>query len=310
MKTNHVSVLGAGAWGQALARAFQRAGREVTLWGRDVSRLAAMDNIRLTGDLAQVIHAPVFVLAVPAQALRQVAEGLGAILPPGRALVSAAKGIERQTGLFTTEVMADAMGMAAHRYGVLSGPSFAVDVSAGLPTAIVLAMLDGLEAQALSAFLGSPGFRLYHSQDVRGVEIGGAAKNVLAIAAGIVTGLKLGESARAAIIARGFAELRRFAAGYGAKPETLMGLSGLGDLLLTASSPQSRNFAYGLALGQGAERPEKLAEGAFTAAILNEMARARNVDMPIVASVTAILAGQVSVAEAVQGLMTRPFREE
>lgn len=310
MKGNIVCVLGAGAWGQALARAFVRAGRDVTLWGRDVTRLAPIGNIRLTADLMQVIHAPVLVLAVPAQALRQVAEALGPLLPPGRAVISAAKGIERQTGQFTTEVMADAMGMAAHRYGVLSGPSFAVDVSAGLPTAIVLAMQDGVDAQALCAFLGSPGFRLYHSQDVRGVEIGGAAKNVLAIAAGIVTGLHLGESARAAIIARGFAELRRFASGYGAKPETLMGLSGLGDLLLTASSPQSRNFAYGLALGQSAQRPEKLAEGAFTAAILDEMARARGIEMPIVASVTAILEGQVSVADAVQGLMTRPFREE
>lgn len=307
---NSVSVIGAGAWGQALALAFHRAGRDVTLWGRDVSKVDLKAPIRLTADLREGLHAPVLVLAVPCQALRQVAEALGLLLLSSRAVLSAAKGIERQSGQFVTEVMADSMGMAAHRYGVLSGPSFAVDVAAGLPTAIVLAMLDGGDAQALCAFLGSPHFRLYHSQDVRGVEIGGAAKNVLAIAAGIITGLGLGESARAAMIARGFAELRHFAQAYGAKPETLMGLSGLGDLLLTASSAQSRNFAYGLALGQGKQKPDHLAEGAYTAAILDEMARARGVDMPIVASVTAVLSGKINGAEAVRQLMARPFREE
>jgi glycerol-3-phosphate dehydrogenase (NAD(P)+) len=198
--------------------------------------------------------------------------------------------MERGSGQFVTEVMADELG--AQRFGVLSGPSFAENIARGLPTAVSLAMTDAMDAQALAAHLGSTGFRIYHTSDVRGVEIGGAAKNVLAIAAGIVAGLGLGESARA----------------------TLMGLSGLGDLLLTASSTQSRNFSLGLALGQGKALAEaaggKLAEGAFTAAALDDMARARGIDMPISAGVRAILDGKLGVRDAVAALMARPFREE
>lgn len=328
MNSNRVSVLGAGAFGTALALAFARAGRDVTLWGRDGERMAGMAESRLCGealpgvaledrvapvsDLAAAAAAPVLVIAVPAQALRQVSEALALLITPGHAVISAAKGIEQGSGHFVTEVMADELG--AQRFGVLSGPSFAHDIARGLPTAVSLAMPDATDAGVIAAHLGSPGFRIYHSNDVRGVEIGGAAKNVLAIAAGIVAGLGLGESARAAIVTRGFAELRRFAASFGARPETLMGLSGLGDLLLTASSTQSRNFSLGLALGQGRPLAEasggKLAEGAYTAAALDDMARARRIDMPIVAGVRAILDGQLGVRDAVGALMARPFREE
>jgi glycerol-3-phosphate dehydrogenase (NAD(P)+) len=202
----------------------------------------------------------------------------------------------------------------------LSGPSFAMDVGKGLPTAISLAMCESEQAQEMARRLSSAGLRLYHTSDCRGVEIGGAAKNVLAIAAGIVAGMGLGESARAAMIARGFAELRRFASAFGANPETLMGLSGLGDLLLTASSTQSRNFSLGLGLGAGKSLSEamgagtmgvaKLAEGAFTASILAKMACDRDVDMPIVQAVTQVLDGRVSVTDSVRDLMARPLRSE
>lgn len=326
--TNRVAVLGAGAFGTALALAFARAGRDVTLWGRDAVRMERMARSRLcevalpgflldpritpVADLGAVADVPVIVLAMPAQALRAVCEALALVLSPGHAVIAAAKGMEQGTGQFVTEVMADELG--PQRFGVLSGPSFAEDIARGLPTAVSLAMVEGIDAQALAAHLGSTGFRIYHSTDVRGVEIGGAAKNVLAIAAGIVVGLGLGESARAAIVTRGFAELRRFALSLGARAETLMGLSGLGDLLLTASSAQSRNFTLGLALAQGKALQEasggKLAEGAFTAAALDDMARARGIDMPIASGVRAILDGKLDVKDAVAALMARPFREE
>lgn len=328
MTTNTVAVIGAGAFGTALALAFARAGRDVMLWGRDSARMAEMAATRTCGsalpgialearitplsDLARIAEAPVCVLGVPTQALREVCEALALVLPQGRAVISAAKGIEQRTGEFVTEIMSDTLG--PHRFGVLSGPSFASDIGKGLPTAVSLAMREAQDAQAIAAFLGSPGFRIYHSTDLRGVEIGGAAKNVLAIAAGIIVGMGLGESARAAMIARGFAELRQFAAAFGARPETLMGLSGLGDLLLTASSAQSRNFSLGIGLGAGKPVAEaaggKLAEGAFTAPILHQMAGARGIDMPIVAGVSAILAGKLTAPDAVRALMARPFREE
>ncbi|MFY8112903.1 MAG: NAD(P)H-dependent glycerol-3-phosphate dehydrogenase [Rhabdaerophilum sp.] len=329
MKGNQVSIIGAGAFGSALAMAFRHAGREVTLWGRDSAAMAALEasrdltalfpgislpeGIRATADLRQTAAAGVIVIAVPTQALRQAAEALALVLPPGRAVISAAKGIEQRTGAFATEILAEILG--PHRFGILSGPSFAADIARGLPTAVSLAMADATDAEALGHFLSSPGLRLYHTTDIRGVEIGGAAKNVLAIAAGIVAGLGLGDSARAAMITRGFAELQRFARAYGARPETLMGLSGLGDLVLTASSPQSRNYGLGLALGQGrapreALRSGKLAEGAFTAAILAETAKARGLEMPIVDAVTAILDERLSVSDAVRHLMSRPLKGE
>jgi glycerol-3-phosphate dehydrogenase (NAD(P)+) len=196
---------------------------------------------------------------------------------------------------------------------ILSGPSFAADVARRLPTAVTLAASDGTLAGELAQAIGSAGFRPYHSTDMRGVEIGGAAKNVLAIAAGVVTGRGLGASAQAALTTRGFAELVRFGRAYGAKPETMMGLSGLGDLLLTCSSPQSRNFSFGINLGRG-QKPDDihggLAEGVFTAPVLLEMARERTVDMPISSAVAALLDGTMSVDAAIDSLLTRPLKAE
>jgi glycerol-3-phosphate dehydrogenase (NAD(P)+) len=209
-----------------------------------------------------------------------------------------------------TEVIAQSS--AAALPAILSGPSFAADVARGLPAAVTLAAADETMAAALARALGSATLRPYHSSDVRGVEIGGAAKNVLAIAAGIVAGRGLGASAAAAVVTRGFAELFRFGRAFGARPETLTGLSGLGDLILTCSSAQSRNYSFGIALGKGdpAGAGGKLAEGIFTAPVLLEMANEKGIEMPVAAAVVAILAGRASVDEATEALMTRPFRAE
>ncbi len=322
-----IGVVGAGSWGAALALAAARAGREVVLWARDEDTVAAIratreaprlpsvtlpGSVRATASLADLAQARALVLAVPTQALRQVCEGLALAVPAGLPAISAAKGIEQGSDLFTTDIIADAFPGSVP--AILSGPSFAADVGRGLPTAVTLAAVDPYLAQALAEALSSAAFRIYHSADPRGVEIGGAAKNVLAIAAGIAVGLGYGESARAALVARGFAELRRFGAAYGASPETLMGLSGLGDLVLSCSSAQSRNFSFGLALGQGRALAEasggNLAEGAFTAGALAEMAQARGVEMPIAQAIADIIAGRGGVREAVAGLLSRPIRAE
>jgi len=322
-----IGVVGAGAYGAALALAAARAGRKVLLWARDEATVTAIERTRRAPRLADVslpdavlptaslpalIAADALLVTVPTQNLRQACETLAAALPAGRPVISAAKGIEQKTGLFTTQVIAEAFPGALP--AILSGPSFAADIGRGLPTAVTLAAGDPDLAQALAEALSSPAFRIYHSADPRGVEIGGAAKNVLAIAAGIAIGLGYGESARAALVARGFAELRRFGEAYGAQPETLMGLSGLGDLVLSCASAQSRNFSFGLALGEGRSVAEaaggKLAEGAFTASILAQMARERGIEMPIAEAVSAIIAGDSEVRHAVTSLLARPLRGE
>ena len=250
-------------------------------------------------------------MVVPAQAVRSAAKALSPLLAARTPVIVCAKGIERGTKKFMTEVIAECAPNAVP--AILSGPSFAADVARGLPTAVTLASRDCKIASQLAQAIGSASFRPYHSTDVRGVEIGGAAKNVLAIAAGIVAGRGLGASAAAALTTRGFAELTRFGKAYGAKAETMMGLSGLGDLLLTCSSPQSRNFSFGVALGRGQRPPEihgGLAEGVFTAPVLLEMARDRGVEMPISTAVAALLAERMSVDAAIESLLTRPFRAE
>jgi glycerol-3-phosphate dehydrogenase (NAD(P)+) len=325
---DRISVLGGGAWGTALAQTCARAGRAVTLWEHDPVNATALiearesrflpgvrvdDRVRITRDLAEAARAEAILLVVPAQAVRPVATALSALIAPGTPLIVCAKGIEAGTHCFMTEVIAACAPAAVP--AILSGPSFAADVARGLPTAVTLAAADGELAAALTQAIGSASFRPYHSTDVRGVEIGGAAKNVLAIASGIVTGRGLGASAAAALTARGFAELMRFGRAFGVQPETLTGLSGLGDLILTCSSAQSRNFSLGVALGKG-EAPEhalrgsKLAEGAFTAAVLVEMAAARGIDMPISAAVDAVLGARLSIDDAMESLLTRPFRAE
>jgi len=323
MSFDRIAVIGAGAWGAALANLAARAGRDVTLWARDAATVAAMtatresprlpgvrldDRVAATGAIADVAHAQAVLLAVPAQELRVAAIGLASHIKKDVPVVACAKGIERGTRQFMTEVIGETLPRAVP--AILSGPSFALDVARGLPTAITLGCVDEQIAAALAHALGSPTFRPYHATDVRGIEIGGAAKNVLAIAAGIVQGRRLGASATAALITRGFAELSRFGRAFGARPETLTGLSGLGDLVLTCSSPQSRNFSLGVALGEGHAPDGKLAEGAFTAAVLTEMAREKSVEMPIAVAVTAVLDGKLSIDGAIESLLTRPFRAE
>jgi len=328
MIAERIAVVGAGAWGTALANVIARSGRAVTLLARDAAAAGAMaaagESPRLPGipiDKRVAIAAltesrpegDAILMVVPAQALRRTVASLSKTIPPGTPVVTCAKGIERATRRFMTEIIAECAPQAVP--AILSGPSFAVDVARGLPTAVTLAAAAGQVAQMLSRSLGSATFRPYHSTDVRGVEIGGAAKNVLAIAAGIVSGRKLGASAAAALVTRGFAELVRFGRAYGAQPETLTGLSGLGDLILTCNSPQSRNFSLGVALGQGgdldaARGSGHLAEGAFTASVLVDMARAKGVEMPISAAVAAVLDGTLTIDAAIEALLTRPLRSE
>ena len=326
MAFEHIGVIGAGAWGTALALTCARAGRKVTLWEHDAANAAHLatkreslflpgvrlsDDIALADDVAAVARAQALLLVVPAQRLRQVAIALAPLVPAGTPLIVCAKGIERSTKKFMNEIIAECVPRATP--AILSGPSFAADVARGMPTAVTLAAGDAKLAAALAQAIGSASFRPYHSTDVRGVEIGGAAKNVLAIAAGIVSGRGLGASAAAALTTRGFAELVRFGKAYGARPETMMGLSGLGDLLLTASSPQSRNFSFGIALGRGQKPGEiksGLAEGVFTASVLLEMAHERGVDMPIAAAVAAVLAERMSVDAAIESLLMRPLKSE
>jgi glycerol-3-phosphate dehydrogenase (NAD(P)+) len=326
MAFDSIAVIGAGAWGSALALTCARAGRTVTLWEHDAANAENLkkkreslflpgvridDSIAIAADLAGAAHAQALLLVVPAQAVRSTTTALSPFLVAGTPVVVCAKGIERGTKKFMTEVIAECAPNAEP--AILSGPSFAIDVARGLPTAVTLAARDSKLAADLAQAIGSASFRPYHSTDVRGVEIGGAAKNVLAIAAGIVAGRELGASAAAALTTRGFAELARFGRAYGAKAETMMGLSGLGDLLLTCSSPQSRNFSFGVSLGRGQKPGEihgGLAEGVFTAPVLLEMAQDRGVEMPISAAVAALLAEKLSVSEAIESLLTRPLRAE
>jgi glycerol-3-phosphate dehydrogenase (NAD(P)+) len=322
---NTIGVVGAGAWGTALANVAARAGRDVILWARSPDHAADMrasrENVRRlpgvalqagvapTSNLADLARADAILLVAPAQATRSAAADLArAGLRSGAPVVICAKGIERGTHAFPSDILREAL--PGHPVAALSGPSFADDVARGLPTAVTVAAEDESVAQALCGALATSTFRLYHTSDLRGVEIGGAAKNVLAIASGVAAGLGLGASAQAALIARGFAELRRFAGARGGRDETLMGLSGLGDLVLTCGSMQSRNFALGHALGRGERPPERLAEGAFTATALVEMARASSVEMPISEAVASVLEGRASAADAVVALLARPPRSE
>ncbi|MGB5802261.1 MAG: NAD(P)H-dependent glycerol-3-phosphate dehydrogenase, partial [Mesorhizobium sp.] len=307
------------------ALAMLRAGHAVRLWAREENTVAALNRgenpaylpgialdtgIAATTDMATALAGADCVLAVtPAQSLRSVLAAARPLMPEGVPLVLCAKGIERDTGALLSTIASQAL--PENPIAALSGPSFATDVAKGLPTAVVVAARSEELAADLAARFSAENLRCYSSDDLVGVEIGGALKNVFAIAAGAVTGAGLGASAQAAMVTRGFVELRRIGAALGAKPETLMGLSGLGDLLLTCSSAQSRNFAYGLALGrreQLAGRP--LAEGVPTAAIAARIAADHAIDAPIISAVASILEGTLTIGEAVSMLMTRPLKTE
>ena len=295
-----IAIAGNGAWGQALAHVARSAGHEVNIWSRQKP------------EPVELFHCEAIIVCVPAQSVREVLTMISP--PPQIPIIISAKGIEQHSGKFMNEVVAEAVPGA--QVLVLSGPSFAFDVLKGLPTAVTLAGPTLAAAGEWAGLLTLPTFRVYGSDDVLGVEIGGALKNVLAIACGISDGRGLGDSARAALTTRGFAELMRFGKKLGARPETLTGLSGLGDLLLTCSSRQSRNYCFGLAVGQGATVSAALAasrgvvEGAHTAQVGHELAGLNGVDMPIVAAVAAIVHRGADPAEEIARLLARPVREE
>lgn len=311
-----ISVLGAGAFGTALAVALAERGA-VTLWGRAIGwrgenpRLPGVtlpEAVDATEDLARALRADVVLLALPAQALGGFLEAYGADLA-GKRLVSTAKGIDLATLRGPSALIAARAPGAV--VAVLTGPSFAADIARGLPTALTLACTDTQAGRALQEALSTPVLRLYRTTDVTGAELGGALKNVIAIAAGAVIGAGLGDSARAAIITRGFAEMTRLAAHLGASPETLTGLSGLGDLTLTCTSSQSRNFRFGAALGAGEEfDTATTVEGAATAQALARMAETQGLDLPISAMVARLATGAISVENAMTHLLSRPLKEE
>lgn len=325
-----IAVLGGGAWGTALALNAGRAGRQVVLWAREpevrsnirgrrenshfLPGCALPVDLGVLDQVTEGAQADAILAVTPAQHLRPVLSALAPVLKPGTPVVICAKGIERGSDKIMTEVLAETLPAAMG--AVLSGPSFAEDVARGLPTAVTLAAREIGVAERLAAALRTASFRPYPGNDPVGAAIGGAVKNVLAIACGVAEARGLGASARAALIARGFAEMRRFAEGLGARPETLAGLSGLGDLVLTCSSAQSRNFAFGLALGAGESTGEAqdhargVVEGAATARPLLERAAALGIDMPITEAVAALVDGACSVDEVISGLMSRPLRAE
>jgi glycerol-3-phosphate dehydrogenase (NAD(P)+) len=328
----HFGIIGAGAWGTALAATLGRAGRDVTLWAHNPDIAEAVNSrhentqhlpglaldpaIRATHDLSVFGGADALIFAMPAQRLRAIAQGLKAAAafrnaPP---VVIAAKGIELGTSKMLSEVAAEEM--PGHGLAVLSGPSFAREVAKGRPTALTLATRDAALGKNLMRSIATPAFRPYQSDDLIGAQLGGAIKNVMAIACGIITGKNLGENARAALITRGLAEIMRLGAALGARPETLMGLSGAGDLMLTCSSPQSRNMSLGIALGRGEALDAILAgrtsvaEGVPTAAAALELAERLKVDMPIVEAVAAVLKDALGVDQAIIDLLARPLKDE
>jgi glycerol-3-phosphate dehydrogenase (NAD(P)+) len=323
---NRIGVIGGGAWGTALAQVAAEGG-ETLLWAREPEVVetvnAAHENkiflpgvpldpaIRATGDLSALLGCDALLVVTPAQHMRAV---LAAMPRLGVPLILCAKGMEEAT----MELMDDVAREAQPDCGiaVLSGPTFAHEVAARLPTAVTLAAQDEALGSRLRDRIARPWFRPYLSDDVTGAEIGGAVKNVLAIACGVVEGRQLGQNARAALISRGFAEMTRFGLARGARAETLAGLSGLGDLVLTCSSTSSRNFSLGKGLGEGRSATELLAdrrtvaEGAFTAPVLARAAHDVGVDMPIVSAVCALLAGEAGVDEVVGRLLARPLKSE
>ena len=324
-----VGVIGGGAWGTALAAAAVRAGRAVLLWAREADVVASINEerenrrflpgvaldpaVRATADLARAARADLLLLAVPAQHLAALAARVAGAAGPAPAVICA-KGIEQESGALMSAAVRRAA--PAMEIAVLSGPTFAREVAQGLPAAVSLACADGARGAALVRALGGPAFRPYLTDDLIGVQVGGAVKNVIAIAAGIAVGRGLGDNARAAIVARGFAEMTRLAVAMGARAETLAGLSGLGDLVLTCTGGQSRNYTLGRALGQGGALEtilgarETVAEGVASAPAVAALAADLGVEMPIAAATDAVLHRAAAIDDAIGGLLSRPFRPE
>jgi glycerol-3-phosphate dehydrogenase (NAD(P)+) len=326
--SERIAVIGAGAFGTALAAVIALAGRStVTLVGRDPALMADLASERLHDAVLPGIALPealefsaepdvirqagIVLFAMPSQAQADAARHYGPYLAHDAVVVTCAKGIERSTGALLTDMLE--RELSNHHVAVLSGPGFAADIAKGLPTAMAIAAADMDVAERLAQAISGRTFRLYASDDRTGVQLGGALKNVLAIACGIVEGCGIGDSARAALIARGLAEMSRLVAAKGGQADTVRGLSGLGDLVLTATSHQSRNLRFGIALGRGEQADPahgQLVEGAFAAAVASRLARELGVDMPITDAVSAIIEGKLGIAEAIEQLMTRPITTE
>ena len=326
----NIGVIGGGAWGTALAQSACLAGRNVTLWAREQETVTAINEthentsflkgispspaLKATTDLEQVASNDALLIVTPAQFVRATLTDLAPFIKNNLPVIICAKGIEKQTSKFMSDVLAETLPNATP--AILSGPSFASDVANGLPTAVTLAAANKPLGKALASALSHDNLRPYWTDDLIGVQIGGALKNVLAIAAGIVIGKKLGASANASLISRGFAELTRFGESFGANRDTMMGLSGLGDLVLTCSSPQSRNMSLGLELGEGNSLEAVLAkrisvtEGVYTAGAVTAIAREKQIEMPISEAVSAIVNQQITVDEAIKSLLSRPLRSE
>ncbi|MGH1418956.1 MAG: NAD(P)H-dependent glycerol-3-phosphate dehydrogenase [Hyphomicrobiaceae bacterium] len=330
MNVRSVGIVGGGAWGTALAQTMAEAGHDVILWAyeaetvREINEfhinrtyLAGVDlnhRLRATGQLSDVVACDVILLVPPAQHLRKIAEEMAPMWHDGKPVVVCAKGIEISTGRLMGNVVSEALPNAT--LAILSGPSFAADVARGLPAALTLACANETSGRLLAEALGYRQFRIYWSQDLAGVQFGGAFKNVMAIAAGIVEGKALGASAHAALVARGFHEMRRLGQAFGAETDTLMGLSGLGDLILTCGSAQSRNMSLGRALGQGRTLEEvigsrsSVTEGVYTAEAVHKISQERNIEMPIAEAVYAIVSGAQDVDTAISELLSRPMKSE
>lgn len=320
----HIGIVGAGAFGTALAVTLAREGRSVSLWSRDAEQVVVMqktrenpsrlpgvrlaENVSVTAEIGDLKTVDTVLLTLPMQALR------GFVLGPGRqlgglSLVACCKGVDLVTLTGPSAILAAAASSSPH--AVLTGPSFAVDIARGLPTALTLACADETLGKALQRLISTPTLRIYLTDDLTGAELGGALKNVIAIAAGIVIGAGLGDSARAALMTRGYAEMTRLALALGARPETLGGLSGLGDLVLTCTSAQSRNFRYGLALGSGESfDPSITVEGAATAKAVSDLAEKRGIDLPVTTMVAALISGEVDLSGAIHALLSRPLKKE